>query len=245
MKSAKQLVQSALKRFGYRIVHEDFFGNYGLHPFFRHVKQLGFAPRHIVDVGANHGVWTRAAIEYFPDALYTLVEPQDYLRKYVQDLVQEGYKIRWINAGVGDVPGRLPFAIAQRDDSCTFVFDQAAPNPPRQIMVDVLTLNQIVAANGTPVPDMVKIDAEGFDLKVLTGSSNLLGKTEIFLIEAGVYGARENALTEVIYRMAANDYRLLDITDLNHSPKFGNLWLCELAFLRNKSPLWNAISSYE
>jgi hypothetical protein len=28
---------------------------------------------------------------------------------------------------------------------------------------------------------MVKIDAEGFDLRVLRGASGLLGKTEIFL----------------------------------------------------------------
>jgi hypothetical protein len=30
------------------------------------------------------------------------------------------------------------------------------------------------------MPDMVKIDAEGLDLKVLAGGSNLLGKTEVF-----------------------------------------------------------------
>jgi hypothetical protein len=39
--------------------------------------------------------------------------------------------------------------------------------------------------------------------------------------------------------------RLIDITDLNRSPRHGVLWLTELAFLRNGSPLLNAITSYE
>ena len=40
-------------------------------------------------------------------------------------------------------------------------------------------------------------------------------------------------------------YHAVDITDINRSPKFGVLWLCELAFLRNGSPLFDSVSSYE
>ena len=41
------------------------------------------------------------------------------------------------------------------------------------------------ASSGAGLPEMVKIDAEGFDLKVLAGASDLLGKTDIFLVELG------------------------------------------------------------
>ena len=73
----------------------------------------GFAPRHIIDVGANHGNWTRAALNFFPDAHYTLVEPQDELRANVQDLIDQGHKLHWINAGAGDKAGNLMFTIAR------------------------------------------------------------------------------------------------------------------------------------
>lgn len=33
--------------------------------------------------------------------------------------------------------------------------------------------------------------------------------------------------------------------DLNRSPKFGVLWLCELAFLREGSSLLKAVTAYE
>jgi hypothetical protein len=45
-----------------------------LDSFFSLLKERGFAPKHIMDIGANHGNWTRTALKYFPDAYYTLVE---------------------------------------------------------------------------------------------------------------------------------------------------------------------------
>src|SRR5262249_23232085 len=69
--------------------------------FFSILKERGFVPEHIVDVGANRGCWTRTALKYFPDAYYTLVEPQDHLKTHVQDLLGMNGKIRWIGAGAG------------------------------------------------------------------------------------------------------------------------------------------------
>jgi FkbM family methyltransferase len=218
---------------------------YGLEHFFPLLRRLGFAPRHVVDVGANRGTWTRAAFKYFPNAVYTLVEPQDHLRSYSQDLIAQGCKLKWINAGCGDFSGTLPLFVSYRDDASTFVdWHEGWP----RITVPIMTLNEVVAFSGAGLPEMVKIDAEGFDLKVLAGASDLLGKTDIFLVEAvvcSIGGADENTIAEVVSFMAKAGYNLMDITDLNRSPKHGVLWLCELAFLREGSPLLDAVSSYE
>jgi FkbM family methyltransferase len=218
---------------------------YGLNHFFPLLRRLGFAPRHVVDVGANRGTWTRAAFRYFPNAVYTLVEPQDHLRSYSQDLIAQGCKLKWINAGCGDFSGTLPLFVSYRDDASTFVdWHEGWP----RITVPIMTLNEVVAFSGAGLPEMVKIDAEGFDLKVLAGASDLLGKTDIFLVEAvvcSIGGADENTIAEVVSFMAKAGYNLMDITDLNRSPKHGVLWLCELAFLREGSPLLDAVSSYE
>jgi FkbM family methyltransferase len=245
----KEFVQSVLKRFGYRLVSlRSGQPAYGLDGFFSLMKRRGFAPQHVIDVGANKGNWTRAAIRFFPEARYSLVEPQDRLKIHVQDLIEGGYRIRWINAGAGDKSGSLPFAVSSRDDSSSFVpgqrQDQSAS--PQLPLVRVMTLNEIAAESGAPPPDMVKIDAEGFDLKVLAGGSDLLGKTDVFLVEAMICEpSYENTLARVIERMATAGYRLVDITDLNRSPKHGVLWLCEVAFLRNDSRWLEGVTSYE
>src|SRR5579862_1923967 len=257
---AKKMVFSTLARFGYRVVRVDNSTRlgyrlvridrgptYGLECLFPMLKRLGFAPKHVVDVGANHGRWTRTAIEYFPDACYTLVEPQDGLKVDVQDLIDAGRKIRWVNAGAGDRPGVLPFTICERDDASNFTISEqdARAAGLRRIDVPVRTLDEIVSSSNLPIPDMVKIDAEGFDLKVLAGAGSLIGKTEIFFVEAGVFGDRENSVLRVMQWMSDKGYSLLDLTELNRSPKFGVLWLMELAFLRNASRLLEGAGSYE
>jgi FkbM family methyltransferase len=247
----KKLVHFGLRKLGYRIVRiED--GprpSEGLDPFLILLKRFAFAPKHILDIGANRGLWTREAVKFFPDARYTLVEPQDYLKSHIQDLLDRGCKIQWINAGASDRSGTLPFTITNCDGSCSFAYTagQALASGFQQILVPIKTVNEIVAAVGADPPDMVKIDAEGLDLKVLAGASDLLGRAEIFLVEAVLRGggSYENSFPEVIAFMVNAGYLLVEITDLNRSPKYGVLWLCELAFLRNGSTLFDIASSYE
>ena len=148
----------------------------------------GFAPKHIIDVGANHGNWTRRALKYFPDAYYTLVEPQDHLRTHVQDLLGRDGKIRWIGAVRATEPGTLPFTISYRDYFSSFTpttrGSKGCRDTPNRSPGNHSQRNR--PTSDAPFPDMIKIDAEGFDLRVLAGASKLVGKTEIFLLEATI-----------------------------------------------------------
>jgi FkbM family methyltransferase len=160
-----------------------------------------------------------------------LVEPQQHLRPSVQDL-EVKHQVRWINAGCADSPGYLPLAGAEQDHSSSFCTAQPGQTT---ILVEIKTLDQIVAGN--PIPDLVKIDAEGYDLKVIEGAKSLLGKTDVFLVEAMICGEYENTAHAVINRIAQAGYSIIDITDLNRSYKTGALYLVELASARNGSAL--------
>lgn len=221
---------------------------YGLNNFFPLLTGFGFNPKHILDIGANRGNWTREATKYFPRAHYTLVEPQDELKIHVQDLIDRGYQIHWINAGASDQPGVLQFNVSRHSDaSSTFSqwSDSQVSDYLKQIPVRVRTVNEIVASTGLPTPEMVKIDAEGFDLKVFTGASELFGKTDIFLTECAIVPQdQENTALAMIQKMAESGYHLIDITDINRSPKSGVLWLCEFAFLHKTSRLFEMAKLY-
>jgi FkbM family methyltransferase len=240
----KTLTKAALQRVGLDVQRYRPWKH--LHVFFESWKTLGLDPRFVVDVGANHGDWTRTARTYFPNADYLLIEPQAELKIHAADLLQSP-KVQWKNVGVSDTPGILELHLATRDDSASF-----RPLPPSvsradasAVFVEVATLDSIMSELDRK-PDLVKIDAEGYDLRVLQGATTLLESTECILIECALCGRDfSNTLRSIVNFLSARDYTLVDFTDLNRSPNQNLLWLCEAAFLKNNSPLWQKISGYE
>ncbi len=203
--------------------------------FFETLVKIHFIPDHVIDVGANHGKWTKTALCYFPDAYFTLLEPQRWLEKHVQDLLNKNPKVRFYPYGAGSQAGSFKFTIADQDDSSHFRLNEedAKKQGLKQIDVRVVTLNELVISENLPNPDIIKIDAEGLDLEVLKGSDHFFGKTEIFLVEVAVTATDiENQFYQVVQYMDANGYKLFDITDLNRPFEPKILWLAELVFIR-------------
>lgn len=203
--------------------------------FYDTLKKLNFEPKHIVDVGANHGAWTREALLYFPDAYYTLLEPQNWLSTSFQDILENNSKVKYYPVGAGEKEGGFLFTIVDRDDSCSFRYtkEEAIVAGLKQVEIPVVTLNSLLAETDLPIPDIIKIDAEGLDIEVLKGASNFFGKTEIFMVEAAVANKIfSNSFIKLINFMDENDYRLFEITDLNRPFDTKVLWLVELVFIK-------------
>jgi FkbM family methyltransferase len=206
-----------------------------LDTFYSTLIAINFKPRHIVDVGANHGSWTREALRYFPDARYTLLEPQFWLQRSIQDVLDTNPRVTFHAVGAGAQAGTFKFTIVDSDDSCTFRITEESARTQgfRQIDVPVVTLNDFFGRTDWPAPDIIKIDAEGIDLEVLQGASAFFGRTEIFMVEAGVVQKNfDNSIQKVVAYMDAHGYRLFDITDLNRPWSTRVLWLVELAFIK-------------
>jgi len=218
-----------------------------LHNFYSVLKQIDFIPKHIVDVGANHGTWTREALKYFPAAYYTLLEPQQQMKESIKDILQTNPKVNFHAIGAGNTDGTFLFTIVERDDSCSFLYtkDEAKAKGYAQVEVPVVMLNTFLPKINLPNPDIIKIDAEGLDIKVLEGANSFFGVTEIFMVEAGVMNKSiDNNVLKVISYMDEKGYRLFDITDLNRTFKNNALWLVELVFIKKEGVIDNAINSY-
>jgi FkbM family methyltransferase len=204
--------------------------------FYANIIKMGFKPKHIVDIGANHGFWTRGALKYFPDASFTLLEPQYWLKESFQDLLTSNKNIHFHPVGAGSQSGSFMFTIVDYDHSSTFLYskEEAEQKGYKQMEIPITTLNDLLKNSTLPIPDIIKIDAEGLDLEVLKGSSDFLGQTELFLLEAAVTNkTMPNTVAEVVDIMSKNGYHLFEITDLNRPFKLKLLWLIEMAFVKN------------
>jgi len=217
-----------------------------LHNFYAILKSVQFKPVHIVDVGANKGDWTREALKEFPDCRFTLLEPQSWLKSSIQDLLDANPNISFHAVGAGSKSGSFKFTILDRDDSCSFSYSEQEANEKgyKQIDIGVVTLNELIKEQDLPIPDIIKIDAEGLDIEVLKGATDFFGKTEAFMVEAGVVNKKfENSFLNLINYMDKSGYRLFEITDMNRPLKFEVLWLVELAFVKKNGVIdsfkWN------
>ena len=215
-------------------------------PFFNTLIKLGYQPGHIVDVGANRGNWTRTALKYFPQSRFTLFEPQEKMREEVADLLAHP-GIEFHCMGAGPVNSSMRLTQHERDDSHTFALSsrQAQEFGYPQIEVPVVALDDFFEGRDLPKIDILKIDAEGWDLEVLKGAQKIATEADIVLIEASVLNPIfTNTVEEVITAMSQLGYVLFDITDLNRTAKDGALWLVELAFVKRDGDLKRAIHSY-
>ena len=214
--------------------------------FFQCIKNLGFNPSHIVDVGANRGTWTRNAFQYFPDAYFSMFEPQAYLSGSFTDLLKNP-KIKFHAKGVGPSSGMMDLTTADRDDSFSFSFtaEQAKAFGVRQVKAPVVTLDEFLPTLGLPQPELVKIDAEGWDLEVLKGAESTIANAEVVLMEAAVMNKFfKNTIADVICEMNVRGFVVFDITDLNRTQKHHALWLVEIAFVKADGSICSAISSF-
>jgi len=214
--------------------------------FFICLKNIGFNPTNIIDVGAHRGAWTKTAIKYFPNAHYTLFEPQSDLLKNA--FLEKKYSnVIKVYAGVGARTKKFRITTNNRRDSYSFALSkkQCSTNQ-NQMLVQVFSLDDYISAqNKSMQPNIIKIDAEGWDLNVIKGARKSLIKTEVVLLEAAVMNKYfQNSASKVIRQMNKVNFKLFDITDLNRSQSTMALWNIEMAFIKKNGVIDKKIQDY-
>ena len=214
--------------------------DYLLDALFRKFKKVNFYPNHIFDIGANTGSWTRQVLNSYPEANYSLFEPQEWLKSNISDITNSNNKVKFYPIGVGKTIGEFDFTIVERDDSCNFYIskEEAIKKGYKQIKVPVSTIDQFIFDQKIEVPELIKIDAEGLDLDVLDGAIGCFGITEVFMVEVGVVNkVFKNDIFSMIQYMDQKGYRLFEITDLNRLFNYQVLWLMELVFIKKNGKI--------
>jgi len=202
---------------------------------FNNLKSKGLNPKHILDIGANHGTWTREVVKIFPTAEYSLIEPQYWLEKSTQDL-QAKHRVKFYPIGMGDRNHTLTFTVHDRDDSSSFRIISENNNGYRTIKAKMQTIDSFLKESSLPIPEIIKIDAEGLDIEVPQGASSTYGITEVFLVEASVHQKEfSNTILKVTDFMDQKGYEIFDFTDLNRLFENQLIWLVEILFIKKNS----------
>jgi FkbM family methyltransferase len=205
--------------------------------FLNDLKTRGFRPRGIVDVGANYGHWARHVLSVFPEAPIIMIEPQDEMEPHMREILASHPGCHYVKAGAAREPGELIQTIWQDLAGSSFLpeIEAGQIETGRQRKTRMVTLDEVLNVTYPDfVPELVKLDIQGFELEALSGGESLFGKTEVFIIETSLFRflPRQPITREIIGFMADRGYELYDITEFLRRPLDGALGQVDLAFVK-------------
>jgi FkbM family methyltransferase len=139
--------------------------------------------RTFFDIGANRGDWTKVMIGCNPNALGCLCEPVGWCFDELQSRFGDDAKLHLFQVAVSNVIGRSRFTVMPGNAKTSSLFAEEKLGSEPLIDVNVVTVDGLVDQLGWGHIDFLKIDCEGFDLRVLMGSQNMLSAHRVGLIQ--------------------------------------------------------------
>ena len=206
---------------------------------FRNMLKLGFDPKFIVDIGAFDGGWTKMAQEEFRNASILMMEAQQAKQPGLEAIKQAGRgRIDYRMAVMGATDGqKVVFHEYENSPTASSMLQDNALTDTRKVETTLRTLDSILAADGFPQPDLIKLDVQGYELEVLKGAETALAGTEAVLMEVSVIELYQNnpILADVTSFMAEQGFRAYDICSLLRRPLDNALCQIDIIFVKEGS----------
>lgn len=220
----------------WRLVRGTRFPKGNLRSCLLNLKAQGFAPRHIIDVGANVARWSGDAQTVFPDCRYTLIEPQRELEPKLARFCRGKPNRRYVIAGAGATSGQMLLTIKPDCTASNFVTSRewAAARGFVQRPALIVSLDELAETNHDPPADLIKIDAEGMEHDVLKGARRMLAHTELVFLEAHLLArpGDPSDFAALAGYMSELGFAVYDFTWFGARGRDGAPKLCEVVFSR-------------
>ncbi len=205
------------------------------------IRRRGFLPLSILDIGANKGEWSRVAKSIFPTANCFLIEPQVEMKPFLDKFCQDFPGSSWFLAGAGATIGQLTQTIW--DDLAGSSFLPAESDELKKLgkqrLVQIITIDSLIEERSISMPQLVKLDIQGFELEALRGAQKLFGNTEVFILETSLFQFLDNMpiFHEVIAFMAERGYLAYDFPGFLRRPYDGTLGQVDVCFAKQDGVL--------
>lgn len=200
------------------------------------LKNLGFNPKNILDIGAYHGSWSEVMWHTWPDAQYHLIEANE---QCIPQLDKTGF--RYDIALLSDREEKVPYhKCLTGSGEGNGVYEENSPYPFECFIYPTHILNKIYAGER---PELIKIDAQGYEIKILEGGWDIARGAHIIQLECQIqqYNVGAPLAVEVISYMDKNGFRLYDIGEYHYTSQ-GMLNQVDFIFANKLSPLFGLTS---
>lgn len=191
----KNSVRRLLNQFGYevhRLIPESRGLRTSLGQSYQLMKELGFRPRTVIDVGVAHGTPELYAV--FPDVYLLLIEPLEQFEDALKGILKR-HKGDYVLAAAGASAGELSYHVHDHQLAGSSLFEESMGRAAdgHQVTVPVVTVDEVVRSKRVEGPFLLKADVQGAELDVLDGSQKTLASTEVVMLEVSLFGFMKGA----------------------------------------------------
>jgi FkbM family methyltransferase len=201
------------------------------------LRDQGFCPSGIIDVGAHQGDWIRLVRQIFPDPPALSVEAREEQRAPLTQICSELSGVQFVIALLGSEPkSDVQFQI-HGSGSSLFAERSDALRTTRQLQMR--TLDDVVSSDGRlKSPIFLKLDIQGAELDVLRGAEKTLSLSEVVQVEVALLNYNEGAplSAEVVAFMDAKGFAVYDIAGFVR-PTGADLVQIDILFVKKISGL--------
>jgi FkbM family methyltransferase len=203
-----------------------------------HLREKGFRPGAVLDVGAAKGHWSRRAAALWPEAAFYLFDPLTESEPALRALSDGDPRFHHFLMALGRERATRRMNVAS-DPEASSLLDFPGQDQTVQREVPVETVDGLLAAGRIPRPDLVKLDVQGYELEVLAGGTSLFRAPCVFVVEVSLFEfmPRCPLAHEVVAYFAERGYRVFDVAGLLRRPFQDDLGQMDLVFVPRESPL--------
>lgn len=209
--------------------------------FLEDIRDRGFTPTAILDVGANNTSWSKIAKEVFPQADCFMIEPQIEMKPFLDSFCENFPGSKYFLAGAGAIAGELILNIWDDFSGSSLIAPESTQSKRvvEQRRIPIVTIDSLIENGNLPLPDLVKLDIQGFEIEALQGGLKLLENAEILILEVSLLRFKQGMpiFHEVIDFMANKNYLVYDFPGFLRRPYDGSLGQIDICFAKENGCL--------
>jgi hypothetical protein len=205
------------------------------------LKQKGYLPDTILDIGAHHGNWTNSMKQIYNNSKYYLFEAIDYpeMKRFDNDNNIKSYNIV-LNDKIEEVDW---YQMKNTGDS--FFREKTHHFANCEIIKrETIDLNSHILQNNILDDSkniFIKIDCQGAEIPILKGATSILERTDFIILEMPFFGQYNEGVPNFLEHISFMDsigFVVFDILDSHHINGF-NMQV-DILFI-NKNHKFNTI----
>ena len=210
------------------------------------LKKLNFKKPIFLDVGAFKGIWISKYLKKFPNLVAYLIEPHEKSYLYLREKFKNYENISLFKMGLSNSNEVQKVNINSKSYTNSFLeFDKNVSKSWKYEQfqnlykeeVKMQKLTDFVKENNIPKINILKLDVQGYESRVLNGAENLLRDNLIDLILLEVINVPtykdQSRISEIFNIFEDYNYSLYGIYDIEKNPKRSRLQQFDALFFKS------------